>query len=106
MGEYEDEDAETEEEEEEEPTNPEEEYDPDIEPGRVAEGALLMDKLVPGWYKHIDLVELDMSSGIHCLLGQTFGTKVEQTLVKKLYPEEYKAAKYRLGFPNERHYGY
>jgi hypothetical protein len=38
----------------------------------VRRGAALLDARVPGWVAKIDLNELDMFSGSHCILGQLF----------------------------------
>ena len=59
---------------------------------KVAKGARLMDKILPGWHNQVDLDKLDMSSGSMCLLGQTFGVHKEQCLAKEMYPEEYARA--------------
>lgn len=56
---------------------------------RVAIGAKLMDRLLPGWHRVVDLDKLDMSSGAMCLLGQTFGVHAERCLAKEMYPEEW-----------------
>ena len=59
---------------------------------KVAKGARLMDKILPGWYNRVDLDALDMFSGSMCLLGQTFGVHHEQCLAQEMYPEEYAEA--------------
>ena len=38
----------------------------------VARGARLLDKIMPGWDKKIDLHDLDLSDGSTCVLGQLF----------------------------------
>src|SRR3990167_189429 len=58
---------------------------------KVAAGARLMDKLLPNWYNAVDPEKPKMTSGINCLLGQTFGINVEKSLVKEMYPKEYAA---------------
>lgn len=40
---------------------------------RVARGAELLDREVPGWADKISLDELAMCSCAHCILGQLFG---------------------------------
>ena len=40
---------------------------------RAARGADLMDKVHPGWFQEIRLDDLDMASGVQCILGQVFG---------------------------------
>ena len=59
---------------------------------KVAKGARLMDRILPGWHNQVDLDKLDMSSGSMCLLGQTFGIHHERCLAQEMYPEEYKEA--------------
>ena len=39
---------------------------------RVERGAALLDAKQPGWAPRIDLVALDMSSGLTCVLGQLY----------------------------------
>lgn len=50
-------------------------------------GAQLLDKLVPGWHKRIDLERLNMVDINLCILGQLFGYEVELALGKELYPD-------------------
>lgn len=57
----------------------------------VAKGAKFLDKILPGWYKRVDLETLDMSDGALCMLGQTFGVHAEACLAKEMYPNEYNA---------------
>ena len=59
---------------------------------RVKHGATVMDRLLPGWYKYVDLNQLNMADGSMCLLGQTFGLHAERCLAKEMYPEEWEAA--------------
>lgn len=59
---------------------------------RVARGAKLMDKILPGWYKRVDLKKLNMASASMCLLGQTFGVHNEASLAREMYPEEFEEA--------------
>lgn len=40
----------------------------------VKRGAKLLDKKLPGWFKHIKVGELEMDNGCKCVLGQ-LGTK-------------------------------
>lgn len=41
-------------------------------PQRVAKGAALMDKEMPGWDRRIDLDVLDLQNSCDCILGQEF----------------------------------
>ena len=59
---------------------------------RVKRGATVMDRLLPGWHKYVDLNKLNMGDGSMCLLGQTFGLHAERCLAKEMYPEEWEAA--------------
>ena len=54
---------------------------------KVRRGAELLDKILPDWYKAVDLKKLRMEDGSLCLLGQTFGRNVEKSLAKEMYPE-------------------
>lgn len=54
----------------------------------TAKGARLLDKILPGWYKQINLGKLQMDNGSLCMLGQLFGRGVEGRLAKEMYPEE------------------
>lgn len=58
----------------------------------VAKGARLMDRILPGWYRGVDLDRLNMSDGTMCLLGQTFGVHAERSLAREMYPKEFTAA--------------
>lgn len=58
----------------------------------VKRAALLLDKLVPGWEHKVNLRRLNMESGQLCMLGQLFGTDVEMSIAKELYPEEFEKA--------------
>lgn len=58
----------------------------------VTKGAKLLDRILPGWAKHIKLNRLDMDDVNMCMLGQLFGRDTEMALAKEMYPEEY--AKY------------
>lgn len=40
----------------------------------AARGAQLLDKIEPGWFNHINVGNLDISSGSFCILGQLYGT--------------------------------
>lgn len=40
---------------------------------RAAAGAALLDRLVPNWWRHIRLRELDVNDGCKCITGQLFG---------------------------------
>lgn len=44
---------------------------------RVAAGAKLLDRVVPGWAERVDFDSLDMSDGMNCILGQLFGENVK-----------------------------
>ena len=63
----------------------------DIE--KVKAAAEVMDRIVPGWYKRVNLKELEMASCSACFLGQTFGENAETAIAKELYPEEWAKAK-------------
>lgn len=63
----------------------------------VAKGAKLLDKILPGWHRQVDLDKLNMQSGTMCMMGQLFGNGVEGALAKEMYPEELKARKKELG---------
>ena len=65
---------------------------PDYNKEKVARAAKLMDKLVPGWYKAIQLELLNMEHGAMCVMGQVFGVNVEKTVIKEAYPGEYAEA--------------
>ena len=71
---------------------------------RVAAGARLMDKILPGWHKQVNLDKLNMRSGAMCLLGQTFGVHTEKCLAREMYPEEWLAAREESGVSSS--YGY
>lgn len=62
----------------------------------VAKGAAFMDKILPGWHRRVKLDRLNMSNGMMCLLGQTFGVHAEGSLAKEMYPEEFKASIHEL----------
>ena len=68
-----------------------------VEQKRVNIGAALLDKILPGWYKQINLKKLNMSDGSLCMLGQLFGAGVESQLAREMYPEEMKAALNNIG---------
>ena len=40
---------------------------------RVTRGAVLLDRVAPGWYQRVDPDRLLMSTCIHCTLGQLYG---------------------------------
>ena len=54
----------------------------------VSQGAKLLDKLLPGWHKKINLQKLQMHNATLCMMGQLFGDGVEGKLAEKMYPEE------------------
>lgn len=54
----------------------------------VAKGAALLDKILPGWHKQIDLEKLDMGEPSICMMGQLFGTAIEGQLAREMYPKE------------------
>jgi len=66
----------------------------------TAKGAKLLDTILPGWYKQVDLSNLHMQSSQLCMLGQLFGTRVEGQLAREMYPEEYAKAKEKALAPN------
>ncbi len=41
---------------------------------RVTMGVEYLDSRTPGWWKHIDLRTLDVTSATNCVLGQVYGT--------------------------------
>ncbi len=41
--------------------------------GRVARGVKFLDAQLPGWYRKVSLVELQMNLTCQCVLGQIFG---------------------------------
>lgn len=41
---------------------------------RVWRGAELLDRVYPEWREHVDVNTLDMTSGVHCVLGQLAST--------------------------------
>ena len=41
-------------------------------PDRVEAGVRLLDQVIPGWWRRIDLEWLDLNSGCDCVLGQLF----------------------------------
>ncbi len=45
-----------------------------LETVKAGRGALLLDALVPGWWKNIDIIKLRLSSSVNCILGQIFGS--------------------------------
>lgn len=49
----------------------------------IAQGSALLDRLVPGWYKDLDLERLDLESGSNCVLGQLAMTKFRDELLSK-----------------------
>ena len=56
----------------------------------VKSAALMLDQLVPGWYRYIKPAELKMSNCSLCTLGQLFGSSVETGIAKVLYSELWK----------------
>lgn len=52
---------------------------------RVANGVTLLDEKVPGWWRAINLEQLQMESCTHCMLGQLFGDNVEVALGAKVF---------------------
>lgn len=51
----------------------------------VARGVALLDSKVPGWWRVINLDQLDMSDCNDCMLGQLFGYDVERALGAKMF---------------------
>ena len=58
-------------------------------------GARLLDKMIPGWHRHMRPERLVMSSPSLCALGQLFGHDVELSIAKEMYPKAW--AKHRKG---------
>ncbi len=40
---------------------------------RAARGAAYLDRVDPGWYRHVDLDRLELADGARCVLGQCYG---------------------------------
>ena len=40
---------------------------------RAARGAAYLDRVDPGWYRHVDLDRLELADGARCVLGQHYG---------------------------------
>ncbi len=40
---------------------------------RAARGAAYLDRVDPGWYRHVDLDRLELADGVRCVLGQRYG---------------------------------
>lgn len=57
---------------------------------RVRRGAMVLDRVVPGWHMRVNLETLVMSSGQLCMLGQLFGRDAETSIAKEMYPELWK----------------
>jgi len=51
---------------------------------RVARGAMLLDYLVPGWHKKIDLDRLRLSSCTDCVCGQLAFTTASKAIKREL----------------------
>ena len=66
----------------------------------VKKGARLLDKILPGWHRQINLDHLQMDSGVHCMMGQLFGAGVEAQLAREMYPEEMSKLRSADGFRN------
>lgn len=41
--------------------------------GRVAAGAALLDRIAPGWWRHVRSRKLDLADACNCITGQLFG---------------------------------
>lgn len=54
----------------------------------VKRGSALLDRMVPGWYRDLDLDKLNLSSGYACVLGQLSMSRF-QTQLRERYEEEY-----------------
>ena len=71
----------------------------------VRNAARVLDKVIPGWHRRVDLEKLNMNECTMCMLGQTFGEDAETAIAKELYPEEWAEVKeqtfltdgYRIG---------
>ena len=73
---------------------------------RVAAGARLMDRILPGWHKVVNLDKLFMNNGSLCLLGQTFGVHAERSLAKEMYPEEWEESCKKTDYPRNTNAGF
>lgn len=51
---------------------------------RVARGAALLDRIVPGWEKRIDLEKLDLASCEFCVCGQLANTSRSRFVRERL----------------------
>lgn len=63
----------------------------------VRRGALVLDKVVPGWAERIKLEKLDMMDINLCVLGQLFGYDVETSIAKEMYPKLWNDPAYEVG---------
>ncbi len=64
----------------------------------TAEGAALLDKVIPGWASRIDVQKFTIESTKNCILGQLFGDMEKGFLALGLKTEHYRHAIYRYGF--------
>ena len=55
----------------------------------VNKGAALLDRILPGWHRRLQLRRLDMKDIDLCVLGQLFGRDTEMALAREMYPEEF-----------------
>ena len=53
----------------------------------VLNAAKALDRVIPGWYKRIDLNRLNMADSNLCILGQLFGHNIELALAREMYPD-------------------
>lgn len=66
---------------------------------KVHRGAKVLDQVVPGWEKRVNLKTLHMGSSTLCMLGQLFGDDAETAIAKEMYPELWeKLGKDRCGY--------
>ena len=68
---------------------------------RVAAGASLLDRLVPGWWRHVRLRKLDIGNDCNCVTGQLFGTYTKGLDALDLTEDEAK----RYGFNTAGDFG-
>lgn len=67
---------------------------------KVHRGAKVLDQVIPGWEKRVNLETLRMGSATLCMLGQLFGANTETAIAKEMYPELWQKMN------NESHCGY
>lgn len=72
----------------------------------VRKGATLLDRILPGWHKTVNLETLHMASGMMCMMGQLFGDNIEGKLAKEMYPNEMAKASYTSSYGYSRAFQY